>query len=85
MKETELKPCPKCGSKSARVLEHRHDAGMSGYIDMARVVCARCGKSGAMVDDWDNHYERIMKNLTLAELAIEVWNRRADNEQREAD
>lgn len=71
---TKLKPCPKCGSKEARVMENRHDSGMCGYIDMARVVCAKCGKTGGMVDDWDNHYERIVKKLTLAELAIERWN-----------
>ena len=85
MKDIELKPCPFCGSRDVRIERITHDAGMSGRIEMAFVQCQKCRATGGKADDWDDHYQTIVQNKTLEDFAIERWNRRADDEQREAD
>ena len=61
-KETELKPCPFCGSEAAFLSE------------TATIKCKKCG--GAF----------IVTNPLISRLeAVNAWNRRADNEQRETD
>ena len=69
MKETELKPCPFCGGK-AEIYKYDPYDGYQGDCSLYRVHCTKC----------DASFERIRK-----EQAEDAWNRRADNEQREAD
>ncbi|MBE6537958.1 MAG: hypothetical protein E7671_00645 [Ruminococcaceae bacterium] len=89
MKETELKPCPFCGGEGEIVNCHV-------YLDDAiRVRCRSCHvvthavlidhpayteKSGGELDE----STRYTKEQAAA-VAASMWNRRADNEQREAD
>jgi Lar family restriction alleviation protein len=70
MKETELKPCPFCGHKDITV--HDFDA-YDGYQGNCTRWFARCRLCGAAI-------ERKSKAV-----AINSWNRRADNEQRGSD
>lgn len=85
MKETELKPCPFCGGKA-----EIHTQPI--YIDMG--VCIRCTECHARSKfnpyDCKYTYYHGEKNVYISQEratndVIALWNRRADNEQREAD
>ena len=83
MQETELKPCPFCGGK-AEIRRCRV------YLDDAlQAHCTQCSVS--MPKEPINHllYTEGKEIYVTEEMAIERttkrWNRRADNEQREAD
>ena len=67
MKETELKPCPFCGSK-AKFIEPKVVYVSEPYW---RVQCHECFARGAASKS--------------KEGAKSLWNRRADNDQREAE
>lgn len=63
----ELKPCPFCGGK-AQILDNAWHVIFNTRV---RIKCRRCGVRTMeyVGSDWDDtHY-----------LAIEAWNRRADN------
>ena len=64
MKETELKPCPFCGSKAQR-LSSTPFYMMPQYRGRRAILCVNCGVIMLGNDE---------------EKATELWNRRADNE-----
>lgn len=74
MKETKLKPCPFCGGK-AEITNHTECAGHGMYIPQCYVRCVKCNAHGGTADGY-------FDNGDLKALAIERWNRRADNEQK---
>ena len=78
MKETELKPCPFCGSEDVKTVTTAHDAGMSGIIKRVAVQCLKCHATGGVADDWDDYHQTIEQNKTLEDFAIERWNRRSE-------
>ena len=79
MKEIELKPCPFCGNKNIEVVVDSATYSLGLYDTdcevsfsiMCSVSSCGCGSSSGWHDS--------------RESAINAWNRRADNEQREAD
>ena len=80
MKETELKPCPFCGGKA-----EKHYQPI--YIDNG--VCIRCTKCGARSKfspcDCKYKYYHGEEDVFITKEratndAINLWNRRADNE-----
>jgi hypothetical protein len=73
MKETELKPCPFCGGKA--------------YIGRTKKTLSLqyavgCGNSRCIANRLSNPF--VLHYLSRNEAA-EAWNRRAEDEQREAD
>ncbi len=70
MKETELKPCPFCGGTDIEIYSYDPYDGYQGNLTRWCAVCTSCGCE----------YDKEEKSAV-----IEAWNRRADNEQREAD
>lgn len=82
MKETELKPCPFCGGKA----EIR---GQALYVTNS--VCIHCTECKARSKIFPCNcryvYFRGEKNVYISKeqatnMAIELWNRRVDDEQR---
>lgn len=86
MADLQLKPCPFCGGHAEMVRKQI-------YLDHGyRVDCTQCGARGTVVlvnhpkftyyglDESTRYTEQQAK-----EKVIEAWNRRADNEKREAD
>lgn len=76
MKETELKPCPFCGCKDIRKIT---------TLSYCEIYCEGC-----MVKMQRGLYMGKYESLEEAEndfgyKATKAWNRRTDNEQREAD
>jgi Lar family restriction alleviation protein len=69
MSEIELKPCPFCGSKAQRLTSTPFYM-MPQYRGRRAILCVDCGVIMLGNDE---------------RKATELWNRRADNEQREAD
>ena len=90
MKETELKPCPFCGGtadvsfvsdKVPYVLKKYHNR----FIFAG---CRKCGIVTPVFNAFNKTRSPLMNEANIAKAkqkAIEVWNRRADHEQREAD
>ena len=76
MKETELKPCPFCGGKVE--LMHIDHTNLNKRKFM--FVCQRCSAHIFLYG-----YGVYVSKDRTEEQAIETWNRRADNEQRETD
>ena len=83
MKKTELKPCPFCGGKAEI---------KNGYVYYIKCVQAHCTECGAYMPKVPiNHLIYTKgKSVRLTEEQAKMktaneWNRRADNEQREAD
>jgi hypothetical protein len=77
MKETELKPCPFCGQRARLWQITRALSGeCSGTI--------RCSCGCTFTKEW---YEILPKDGFVLgnDDIVTAWNRRADNEQREAD
>ena len=79
MEHNELKPCPFCGGAEAYIHSNVHDAGMSGRIKIVFVRCGQCGATGGKADDWSDSYKALKQNKTLDDLAVERWNRRAND------
>lgn len=69
MKQIELKPCPFCGGKSEMQITKHCPSGFDYTPRCLNTSC--CG--------------RLQKKYTVRETAVYMWNRRANNEQREAD
>lgn len=69
MKDIELKPCPFCGGIP---MFYSYDP-FDGYQGNLTKYAVRCLKCTARI------------NAPTEEKAKEMWNRRANNEQREAD
>lgn len=100
MKETELKPCPFCGSEAKLKTSKRciaTDFYRVKYLVCVatEIKCTECGMScGETMTDFVYDYSENHKDIYLKESLFETetvrkvrerWNRRADNEQREAD
>jgi Lar family restriction alleviation protein len=69
MKETELKPCPFCGSKAQR-LTNMPFYNLPQYRGRRAILCTHCGVIMLGRDE---------------EAAVELWNRRADDGRKEAN
>lgn len=80
MMSNELKACPFCGEKGALKADSQC-GGMGCYTSLFYVACSNCGARGGATDS----YFHGSNDTYLKLLAIDNWNRRADNEQREAD
>lgn len=93
---TELKPCPFCGWKKARVTERKIAGSYHNYhnYDFAKirfaVMCNKCKAKGASVVSkrlyhegatTENH-EALTNDAIMRyhEMAIEAWNRRVTND-----
>lgn len=70
MKETEFKPCPFCGS--GNIAFYSYDP-YDGYMGNLSSYYAECHNCGAKIKDLDPN------------TCADKWNRRVDNERREAD
>jgi hypothetical protein len=96
MNEIKLKPCPFCGSEKVKIegknkkalfyegLEHRT------YAVRCNKCHARGGTASGYIRNLFYHLTERGKELMETEYqircrAVEAWNRRADNEQREAE
>jgi hypothetical protein len=78
MKETELKPCPFCGSK-AKIIKNTNECLAHGvYGESFVVFCTGCFLTSPKEITYGQAEDACITNLT------HYWNRRADNEQREA-
>lgn len=73
----ELKPCPFCGG-NGRLEKRSQCEGFGCYTTYVYVACQNCGARGGEADSYFNGSDE--RKLTL--LAIDSWERRADNEQR---
>ena len=89
MRETELKPCPFCGSKPTLINSGlkltRSGASEDGdIITYWSVRCNNCGveKSGYLSEYFFTREEtlKIRENYNGKAQAIEAWNRRAEND-----
>lgn len=86
MADVQLKPCPFCGGSAELVRKQI-------YLDHGyRVDCTQCGVKGSyfLVNHPILKYDGLDESTRYTEeqakrKAIGAWNRRADNEQREAD
>lgn len=84
MKEIELKPCPFCGSTSLKIESKHHGTHYYSGTHSATVRCQKChARGGTASCKVEKGKHRADSETELK--AIEAWNRRADNEQREAD
>ena len=90
MKETELKPCPFCGGYRPRI--KRLYGNIYGFWDY-KIRCKTCraymdSPSTAKITPYDGYIRQERNDETKAKAKRELflaWNRRADNEQREAE
>lgn len=73
MENNELKPCPFCGGK-ARLYDELANISHGACIKRYYVVCDTCYASGGEANDFN------AKNGDYESLAIELWNRRANDE-----
>ena len=80
MKETELKPCPFCGGHGRLEIDSRCE-GFGCNTTYVYVTCQNCGASGGKADSYFCGSDETYLKL----LAIDSWERRADNEQRDGD
>lgn len=78
MKETELKPCPFCNGEA--VLYHQSSKYTNYDGDYA--YCMKCGCRTRLFECF-NGTGKTHEDTEVD--AINAWNRRSDNEQREAD
>jgi predicted nucleic-acid-binding Zn-ribbon protein len=90
MKGIELKPCPFCGGEAeVRFVSEKLPHVLKKYHN--RYVFAGCRKCGIVTALYNafNKTGSPLKNeantIRAKQKAINDWNRRADNEQREAD
>ena len=80
MKETELKPCPFCGGQAELYSMKRDNRKRFGVYHMiAEIRCHGVLGCTARVSQAGCDEKKAFEN------AATIWNRRADNEQREAD
>jgi hypothetical protein len=96
MKETELKPCPFCGGKAELnigkigLYDGIYPAKYQLRVGVA-IKCTKCRMSeGEYTAAIDLDHEKVELKWSIYETAavkalFKRWNRRADNEQREAD
>jgi Lar family restriction alleviation protein len=90
MKETELKPCPFCGGKAeVSFVSDKVPYVLKKYHN--RYIFAGCRNCGIVTPVYNafNNTGSPLRNEANTESAkrkaIKAWNRRADNEQREAE
>ena len=88
-KKTELKPCPFCGRNDLLIKDYTdRPYGFDGYE--IRCACGCRFASGSVHEHYwvGKRYftpiTEISKKIAYDKM-IEDWNRRSDNEQREAD
>lgn len=83
MNETELKPCPFCGGKA------EIKRGYMYCVNSVQAHCTQCSVTMPKVPINHLFYTQGKEVRLTEEQAImkttNAWNRRADNEQREAD
>ena len=93
---TELKPCPFCGGTKLKLDKKQTEAGYTGIDALVKrevhsVRCTVCFARGGAVGGKVIHsrldvYRNNMPNWAttkeeLQQKAIELWNRRADNDR----
>lgn len=94
--QIELKPCPFCGSESVKVTgRHRDKWSYTGVgYNTYSVKCNKCHARGGTASGYTRNalYELTKERQKVLESeyqiiqrAVSAWNRRADNEQREAE
>lgn len=76
--KSELKPCPFCGGESI-LTENTICMGHGSYAEEYFVKCKTCRARGSANIDYNLTTEQCK------DLAKEAWNRRVDNDRREAD
>lgn len=83
MKETELKPCPLCGS-AVKITEIRLGTPYNNgnNVDYSATIECVCGLS--FEKEWTIITAKDGAVYTSEDICT-AWNRRANNEQREAD
>lgn len=67
----ELKPCPFCGGV-AELLKSTECGGFGLYVEHAKVICVRCGATGARFSDFDYGKD------VFTYKAIDAWNTRKE-------
>ena len=89
MRQTELKPCPFCGGNEIEIKDYTdRKYGFDGY----EIRC-KCGLRFASGSVHEHYWEgkRYFTPMTenskkiAYDKMVDGWNRRADNEQREAE
>ena len=82
MKETELKPCPFCGGEEVI-------AEIDNLQNVLHIYCENCvaeiGMDFVRAGLGDGSFMSFYELKQVMNELEEIWNRRADNEQREAD
>lgn len=73
----ELKPCPFCGGEGCVELEDQC-GGMGLFVTVVHVTCKKCGAKGGAFDS----YSHTKHEVLLKALAIDSWNKRANDEGR---
>lgn len=71
---SELKPCPKCNGPATMIEgSYDYDGGDRYYAFSAKFVCAECGLSFEVYNDWP---KRFGPCESMWDFAIEAWNTR---------
>ena len=72
---SELKPCPKCNGPATMIEgSYDYDGGDRYYAFSAKFVCAECGLSFEVYNDWP---KRFGPCESMWDFAIEAWNTRS--------
>ena len=71
----ELKPCPFCGSGNIAIAKTASWIGEKYKGNIRAVGCADCGVFGGVFNTL------VLTDKEAEKMAIESWNRRADNDR----